>query len=360
MDRLHSSFIHVSYLQQMKRSGAFTSDSKKIIGGFLQDWKARKQLLEEEVESHTAALASMDCVEWADIETLVAQIEQSEPAGWSTRFAEAIGVAAHGPLGFAALSAENLFLALDLFQNYLATRLNFFSIEIAALDSDIAILLKPRLESSSATGVMQELLCASVILLIDAMLDVEMEQVKISSKNNQGLQNLCERWSIAHGPGADLVIQFPAAWLELPSFYADATAFETNLIRCQQQKQLLEQLATPFTARIDRLLESFFVRQAIDFEERGVINPAPTIDSLAKEFFVSSRTLMRRLKNENASYKLMLQAHRTRLAESYLSRGDSVEAVAHKLAYSDAGNFIRAFQEWKGLTPALWRKSNAE
>ena len=359
MDSRYSSFIHSSYFQQMKRSRSFSDETRRVIDSFLRQHKRSQRLFQEANNGEAVALAAMDCVEWGDVEELVAHIDDCESAGWSTRFAESIGVAAHGPLGFAALSAENLASALDLFQKYLSTRLNFFTIGIQSDEQNIAISLLPKSESSSACLVMQDLLCASVILLIDAMLDVDIEQLRISSEQNEGLQNLCERWGIAHEIAASLTIRFPLAWLELPSFYADATAFETNLLRCQQQKQLLEQLATPFSARIEKLLEEFFTRQAIDFEEKGVIHVAPTLDFLAQEFHMSPRTLMRRLKQEDSSYKDMLRDRRQELAQSYLLLSESVETVAHKLAYTDPGNFIRAFQEWTNLTPAAWREKNS-
>ena len=339
----------------MRRSRTFSAESRQMIDSFLRQYSIDREV---EIPGKAAALAAMDCVEWGQIEALVAKLNQSESAGWSTRFAESIGVAAHGPLGFAALSAENLYAGLDLFRNYLLTRLNFFSIETRAEKDLLTIILRPQIESSVTLSVMQELLCASVVLLIDTMHDIDIEKLSIFSEKNEGLQNLCDRWGISHQTRSPLSISFPVSWLELPSFYADATAFETNLIRCQQQKQLLQQLATPFTARVDQHLESFFNKLAIDFKESGQIHAAPTIDCLAGDFHTSSRTLIRRLKQEGSSYKGLLRTHRESLAKNYLLSKDSVETVAHLLGYSDASNFIRAFQDWTGLTPAVWREGN--
>ena len=77
-----------------------------------------------------------------------------------------------------------------------------------------------------------------------------------------------------------------------------------------------------------------------------------SMDSVANELAVSTRTLQRRLSRETTSYQAVLSETRESLARHYLSSSSlPIDEISFLLGYEDAHSFYRAFKDWTGLTP---------
>jgi AraC-like DNA-binding protein len=81
-----------------------------------------------------------------------------------------------------------------------------------------------------------------------------------------------------------------------------------------------------------------------------------TLEKAAKRLHVTPRTLQRRLVDEGVTFASLLGEARRAQAEQLLSRsGMSVNEVAKRVGYADAGAFTRAFRGWTGKTPGAFR-----
>jgi AraC-like DNA-binding protein len=100
-------------------------------------------------------------------------------------------------------------------------------------------------------------------------------------------------------------------------------------------RRLKEQSAiegTPYTQHIVALL-------------RTSEPPLPELGEVAFSLHVSERTLNRRLRAENTSFRQLKSDELTSRAKLYLRHTDySVEAIAEELGYKDAANFRPEFQ----------------
>ncbi len=84
----------------------------------------------------------------------------------------------------------------------------------------------------------------------------------------------------------------------------------------------------------------------------------PTFDAMANWLHLSPPTLRRRLKDEGASYRGILDAVRRDRAIYHLSRNElPVAVVASLTGFAEPSTFHRAFKKWTGLTPGAWRTS---
>jgi AraC-like DNA-binding protein len=82
----------------------------------------------------------------------------------------------------------------------------------------------------------------------------------------------------------------------------------------------------------------------------------PTIDELAAELHMSTRTLRRQLDHEHTSYRELRNDVAHALAVELLSVvGLSVNEVARRLGYSDATAFSHAFRRWTGRPASDYR-----
>jgi AraC-like DNA-binding protein len=86
----------------------------------------------------------------------------------------------------------------------------------------------------------------------------------------------------------------------------------------------------------------------------------PNVEQVAHYLNVSPRTLQRRLKEENYTYKQLLKELRQDFALSYLRRSDiGISEVGYLLNYASTSAFSRAFKRWQGVSPEAWRENHA-
>ncbi|MEM7155114.1 MAG: AraC family transcriptional regulator ligand-binding domain-containing protein [Myxococcota bacterium] len=83
-------------------------------------------------------------------------------------------------------------------------------------------------------------------------------------------------------------------------------------------------------------------------------------EQVAQRMGLSPRTLGRRLQEEGASFRELLESVRQRLAQAWLADPSvAIHEVAYLLGYSEPSTFHRSFRRWTGQTPAAWRDRSA-
>ena len=134
---------------------------------------------------------------------------------------------------------------------------------------------------------------------------------------------------------------------------ADATLIRANPLALRVAEDYCSQLLASWKARkgLAKLVR-----------DRIAARPGflPDIDEIAKGFFMSSRTLRRRLAHEGTTFLELRDEVREALAEQLLSvPGLRVEQIAERLGFSEAASFNHAFRRWKGRTPFQFRTNLA-
>jgi AraC-like DNA-binding protein len=144
-------------------------------------------------------------------------------------------------------------------------------------------------------------------------------------------------------PAAALVIDANLLALPLPKADATMAAF----FRRHADEMLAQ---APRAASIVEQVRRFIA----GFLQRGT----PTLDDAALELATSSRTLRRRLADEDASFAQLLQDTRCALAKQHLAEDRlAISEIAFLLGFSDVTAFHRSFRRWTGQTPAAFRTS---
>lgn len=83
----------------------------------------------------------------------------------------------------------------------------------------------------------------------------------------------------------------------------------------------------------------------------------PSIEIIAQQFGMSSRTLRRKLSQEHTSYQQILDHVRFHLSRHYLcSTQMNIDEISERVGYSDSANFRHAFRKWSGDSPSHYRK----
>ncbi|MFO0661361.1 MAG: AraC family transcriptional regulator ligand-binding domain-containing protein [Polyangiaceae bacterium] len=133
-----------------------------------------------------------------------------------------------------------------------------------------------------------------------------------------------------------------------------------------------EVLATPLRARnsekleqvislVSEMLASRYVDQSLSSKVRKVIEDslsqgAPSAEVTAKQLAISVRHLSRLLGEEGTHHQTLLDEVRAKVAEKHLVETTRpIDELPHRLGYSDASTFRRAFRRWFGCSPAELR-----
>lgn len=87
----------------------------------------------------------------------------------------------------------------------------------------------------------------------------------------------------------------------------------------------------------------------------------PKVESVAAALNMSARTLRRRLREADLSYRDLLDGIRKELSADYLASADtSLKEIAYRLGFSEQSNFYRAFRRWYGMSPGEYRSKVIE
>lgn len=82
-----------------------------------------------------------------------------------------------------------------------------------------------------------------------------------------------------------------------------------------------------------------------------------TEEHIADIMQINRRTIQRRLKAENTSFKVLLADIRIKLAQQYLQETNlSLSDISTELGYSEPSAFMRFFKKQTGITPMKFRK----
>lgn len=105
----------------------------------------------------------------------------------------------------------------------------------------------------------------------------------------------------------------------------------------------------------DRLMRQTKVHAGVTGEvhQRLVLSAEqfPTMEHIAQQMQITTRTLRRKLEAEGTDYGTILDGLRGSLAMEYLQTTKmSTEDIAVKIGFSDGSNFRRAFKRWTGKT----------
>ncbi len=90
--------------------------------------------------------------------------------------------------------------------------------------------------------------------------------------------------------------------------------------------------------------------------KNAIVNRLPSghisKDIVAQHLNMSTRSMQRKLKQQQTSFTLLLKKTRTELAKSYLKDPDNnLAEISFLLGFSQPSSFSRAFKRWSGLTP---------
>ena len=272
--------------------------------------------------------------------------------GLGFRYASALKVTLHGSVGLLALSSLTIRDALEAGTRYLGLRVPFleFDWQTGPGEGDhsrVVLDVRERFPLGRQHDFFMEAMLMGLVYMAqqlneDAMKDAE---VWMTGPPPPHYVTLAESLPVPvryNAPACRVVAS--AASLDQKSRLADSSIAALAREQCEAEFQKF--FATPESLLMD-------VRQRLIEHEEGTLS----LEQMADRLHMSSRTLKRRLQDEGANYREIVEAVLRERATRLLMETDlPVSEIAFRTGYNDVSNFTRAFKRWTGKTPRDFRR----
>ena len=306
-------------------------------------------------------LAQLQRSDYVTYETLAIMLGNIDAAGvepgWAARTGARLGASAHGPLGFAALSAPTLGAALRVMADYYPVRVTTLSARLETVGRRFRFTMHD-LTGDDQYGfwVMQTTLKVLETLIETIVGHPLGDNVEISfaypPPDYAGALDAVYAIKCLFG-APETSISIPRSWQHIPSPLYDEGNYRANIAKCRQIISAQSGSRDP-VMQVRNLLASHF--DGVLAGDEDTLQP-PGLEKIAAQLHVTPRTLIRRLKRADTAYKTLLEDARLHCASTLLQQAhNTVADVGHRLGYTDPANFGRAFRSWTGTTPAAWRR----
>mgnify|MGYP000459213611 FL=1 len=312
-------------------------------------------------ENTALSLESLNATDTVDVPVasqMVRNLNKYSPSpNWPAILGAHLGIASHGPVGYAAISAPTVGKALTTFVEWFQIRCETYSGKIIQHDENFDIII------SDTTGdqVFQEIFFESFMRAFEVLIELLIghaptgeTELHFRSNATNRLQLMQEEYAskLAFGADTNKLVVPKRVWFH-PSPLYDKDSFEFNLRKCAQ---LLEEqdLHNRTDLQVRHIIRVHFEQIIVSTDAPF---PPPTQYEICNSIHVIERTLIRRLKEYNTSYKLILKEERQRFAERLLKEARyTIYNIAEILGYQESANFCRAFKRWTGQSPTEFRR----
>ena len=266
--------------------------------------------------------------------------------GWHLGVGQRLTVPAHGPLGFAVVTAPTLSASLDVLLRFMGIRAPFLWSSGGREGEQFVFRFFDAVDMGDQRRTLIELAALSLQGLIERPLGREIQGAHLSLAYAEPVYGdaLARAFHCTLAFGQDHhALRLPAAWLDQPCALSDEAMHRYLLLRCEEE----------LAASAGGLPTEVTVRRAL-LATPGVV---PGLTEVAGALHVSPRTLIRRLKREGTSFQAIRDHVRQAQARDHLLNSDlAIAQIAWGLGYQDPSNFGRAFRRWFGVSPRTFRE----
>jgi AraC-like DNA-binding protein len=306
-----------------------------------------------------SSLLKQETIDVADAIKIVHNLNlYSYTPNWPTILGKHLGIATHGPVGYATISAPSVGKALATFVKWYQIRSNTYSVSIIENDETVEITI---LDTTGDQG-FQEFFFEALMRAFENLIELLIGHppkgetklyFKTLASNRKHLMEAEFASQLCFASPQNKLVVPKTLWFS-PSPLYDKDSYEFNLRKCQQ---LLEEL--DIQGRIDLVIRKL-IRQHF---ERAIISKAseslpPSLAELCEVLHLTERTLIRRLKELDTAYKKILEEERRKFAMQLLADVKyTVFNVADILGYRESANFCRAFKVWFKQSPTAYRRN---
>lgn len=259
-----------------------------------------------------------------------------------------MGIAAHGLLGVAVMSASRTREAIDLAIRFMPIMTTALSLRLEVHGAEASLIF----EENADFGAARE------SILLAAVIGVWRIGLALTGRELAG--------------HADLALPEPEYYPQVQRFGQGRLRFDQPVHRLVFDAAVLDApytMADPVLLQLARdQCEAILASRGPDAGAKARVRSlmvqaggrSLSLDHVARALRTSPRTLKRQLASEGTSFSAVLDEERRERALFLLrSPGVSVKDVARRVGFANVANFTRAFHRWTGRSPSEHRADSA-
>lgn len=263
-------------------------------------------------------------------------------------FGESLQLAALGIVGEIIKSSATVGEALTQAASLIHLFTDSFRLEVTQSKKSFVVHLKITKETekdSFSFLQMRDLMLVFLIHELDGLLleKIKPERVKVSfdSKNASEYERVLRCKPV--NKKDECSFEFKMSYWHEPIITANYELQKLLLQKVLSEKQAIKQ-GIKLRDRVEDYLKAHAYL--------GILS----LDEVASNFNVSSRSLQRRLQEEGINFQQLADLVRKSLAEHYLKTGNyQIKEISNMLGYNELSAFSRAFKRWTGKPPVAYQ-----
>ncbi len=253
-------------------------------------------------------------------------------------------LATHGPVGMALIASENIQAMMETFVKYSSVRAQFLRMSLHITPEYLVVEIQDEPGMGDFHDFFYELVMSTLQYVVEEITGAPLNDGRYCFTHAKpDYFSGYQQW--LHSPvefnGQRNLFCVPRALGKIPSPYFDQTLLDHAILLCEQRlNEQQEELEV--VKRIQKLL----------FDNPGKIW---SLANVAKALNTSPRTLMRKLKAHDKTYKQVLDdVHKEMVVRYLMHKNLSIDRIGYLIGYSDASSFRRSFKRWFGMTPSQY------
>lgn len=282
----------------------------------------------------------------------------SDTPNWPAILGQHLGVATHGPVGYASISAPTLGKALSTFIEWSQIRYDSYAGNIIEQEDCFEIVVRDTTGDEAYQAFFFEAFMRAFEVLITLIMgrapcqETELHMIIPATSRKQLMQESYNS-RLYFGATNNKLIVPKTLWF-MPSPLYDKDSYEFNLRKCQQLLDA-QNAQNHIDTKVRQLIRKHF-EQCIVAPHSAA--PPPTQIEICKSIHITERTLIRKLKTRNTAYKQILEEERKAFSVRLLADAKyTIFNIAEILGYRESANFCRAFKNWYKQSPSAFRRN---
>ena len=308
------------------------------------------------------SLDELDTIDISDAIQVVKNINRySYTPNWPVILGNHLGIATHGPVGYAAVSAPTIGKALSTFVEWFHIRSECYTSTISEGDESFEI----RIGDTSGDEAYKSFFFESFMRAFEVLIGLLLGQPQTGkthlyfearAEDRKHLMAAVYDSNLHFGAEHNKLIIPKSIWYQ-PSPLSDQDSYQLNCRKCQQRLEKIEQ-----KNRLDIAVRNI-LRHHIDnrIMSNNDAQHLPSLKQVCEALHHSERTLIRKLRQLDTSYKQILETERMFFSDKLLKDARyTVFDIADILGYTESASFCRAFKSWYGQRPSAYRRNPHE
>jgi len=251
----------------------------------------------------------------------------------------------HGHMGWAAINSPALSDAITIFQTYSFIRTPFILYRTSVQKDQYIIRLTLTENLKDAHSLFVEAMLMLLQHIIEFILGRPMSEAKLYI-NSSAPSYKASYSAYFHCPvyfdSDHIEIHLPLALKDTINPNADSHMYQLALEQCQEAAHQLQR-------------EQDISTEIYDYLSSNLGTPL-SLEQTAQHLNLSTRTVIRKLKQQHTSFQAIKDNVYAFQASDYLRRSSiSVDTLSVIFGYSDPANFRRSFKRWFGVSPQQYR-----